>query len=88
MENFESATLTLTAEQFAVLSVFISNIRLGDRNIYENAISDLAIVLENSGSVDYLNDFYKYSGLRPPTFMVECSEEDGLIFNVMESIAG
>jgi hypothetical protein len=74
--------LELNEAQFAVIYEFVRNIRLGDRNEYENTISDLAISMEEHGAEDYLNKYYDETGASRPTFRVECSEEEGLVFNV------
>jgi hypothetical protein len=82
MQAFDNATINVTPAQFAVIYAFIRNTRLGDRNEYETAVSDLALNMEKSGADDYLKDFYEFSGMQPPVFMVEASDAEGLIFNV------
>lgn len=76
------ANMSFTANEFAVIWELLQIIRLGSRNIYEEAISDLCIALEKSGTEDKLNRYYQKYELSPPKFRFEASDEDGVVINV------
>lgn len=81
---FDHVNLTISYEQFIVIHKFLQHCRLGNDNIYRDAISDLAIDLEKAGSEKQISDYIEYMEISEPCFMVEFSEEDGLVFNVDE----
>jgi hypothetical protein len=79
-----SISVKLTPAEASVIYEFLRNTRLGERNLYENAVSNLCIRMERSGLEDYLNNWYIEHNVNRPAFKIECSEEDGLVFNVAE----
>jgi hypothetical protein len=76
----KKAKLTLTPNQFAVIYQFLVNTRLGNRNKFEDAISNLFIDMEHDGAEAYLNEYVS----ELPKIHVEFSEDEGMVFNITE----
>jgi hypothetical protein len=79
--------IKLTGAQLAVINEFINYIKLGDDNIYEEAISDLAIQMEKDGSLAFINNFYNEEKYSKPEITTKFSESDGFTF-VVDEFAG
>jgi hypothetical protein len=60
----------------------MQNIRLGGRNLFEDAISDLAIQLEEDGAQNYYNAAADTYG--EPYFKYEFNDDEGFVINVLE----
>ena len=75
-------TLNLHATELAAIYGLLYTVRLGNRNHYEKAISDLLIDLENFGIENWLDEYYKITGNEPLKLKVEASDEEGLVLNV------
>jgi len=73
--------LKLTPEQFTVIYEFLYHTKLGNRNIYEDSVSDLMIQLEADGAKDIVNAIKALSG----NFLVnvEFNQEDGMTFSLL-----
>jgi hypothetical protein len=73
--------LRFTPEQFSVIYEFLYHTRLGNRNIYEDAISELMIKLENDGAEELVNlvkeDYGNF------TINVEFNQDDGMTFSLL-----
>lgn len=50
-------TLKLTKAQFLVIYELLYNMKLGDSNLFEEAVSDLMIDMEGFGAEELVNDF-------------------------------
>lgn len=76
-----AVTVSFEVEEIAVIWELLRNVRLGDRNNYEEAVSNLMIELEDSGIEDRLNTWYMHTDNSAPEFMIE-SSNDGFVINV------
>jgi hypothetical protein len=72
--------LKLNPEQVAVIYMFLHNTRLGSRNRFEDAISNLMIDMEKDGIEDYLNEFVPDL----PKISVSFNDDEGMVFNIAE----
>ena len=74
--------LELSEEQFLVIYEMLYHIKLGDLNLFEEAISQLMRDMENSGVEELVNKCKDLCG--EPTLVVTFSQEDGLSLQVEE----
>jgi hypothetical protein len=72
--------LKLTPEQVAVIYAFLHNTRLGSRNKFEDAISDLMIDMQEDGIEDYLDEFVPDM----PKINIEFNNDEGMVFNIAD----
>ncbi len=77
-----SLKLNLTDTQFVAIYSLLQNVRLGDRNDFESAISELAIDMEHDGAEGYVNDYLYDQGLDMPEISIEASDSDGVVINL------
>lgn len=82
--NEKPVTLKLTREQFLVIYEFLYHTKLGERNVFEEAISNLMIEMEDTGAEDLVNEFRDVYG--EVALAVHLSEEDGLSLMVEEKL--
>ncbi len=80
--NDKPVTLKLTREQFLVIYEFLYHTKLGERNVFEEAISDLMVEMEDMGVEALVNEFRDVYG--EVEIQVHLSEEDGLSLMVEE----
>lgn len=80
--NDKPVTLKLTREQFLVIYEFLYHTKLGERNVFEEAVSDLMIEMEDMGVEDLVNEFRDVYG--EVEIQVHLSEEDGISLQVEE----
>lgn len=71
--------LVLTPKQFVVIYELLYQVRLGNRNSYEEEITNFMINMENQGLEEALSTDLD---INPPSFTMEFSDEDGLIINI------
>jgi len=79
-----NVTLTITPEQFIVINEFLAHSRLGNDNIYREAITNLALDLEKAGAEAEVKSWLEHMGIGKPYFTVEYNEDEGMSFNVFE----
>lgn len=78
-----SIVLNLHATEFAAIYAILMQVRLGERNPFEDAVSDLMIDLEDNGIEEWANNFVEQTGLELPDLMIEASNEDGVVLNLV-----
>lgn len=76
--------LNLYPTELAAIYAILYQVRLGERNRFEGALSDLMVDLEKNGIEDWVNEFYKTTGESRPHIVVEASDEDGLVINLVQ----
>lgn len=74
--------LDISDVQFAAIYGILKNVRLGSRNEYEDAISQLLIDIEGDGAEEWFNDILEDNDLVEPNLRIEASDQDGVIINV------
>ncbi len=81
----ENATfnLSLNAAQFAVIYEFLMYTKLGSRNVYEKAISDLMIALDMQDVNSMVSEIRDVYG----DFVIQSqyNDDDGVAFEILES---
>jgi hypothetical protein len=82
MSNDGYVTLKMYPLELVALHALLVNVRLGDRSIYESAISNLLILMEDNGVSDFINATLEVHDLDMPRLGAEFSTEDGLILNI------
>lgn len=73
-------TMGLTGLELLVLSALIEHVKLGDSNVFESALSDIAIDLDNwepSNAVQAAREQYG-----DPKVVVTCSTNDGCVIHL------
>jgi hypothetical protein len=80
--NERNIRLTLTPQEFLVINEFLYRVRLGNRNQFEEAVSELMILLEEGGSDEFAARAATEYGV--PSIGVEFSDDEGLVFNISE----
>ena len=85
MRQVNKVTLRLTPLQFQVIYEFLVNVKLGDNNKWESAISDLMgdldVDLDSVTTETSLISFLE-SQNGCPNIMAHASTEDGLVFSI------
>ncbi len=79
-----SLKLHLTVTQFVAIYGILHNVRLGNRNKYETALSELMLDMEHDGAEDFVNKFIDSRATQFPTISIEASDEDGITISVNE----
>lgn len=74
--------LDISDVQFAAIYGLLRNVRLGSRNDYEDAISELLIDIEEDGAEDWFNTILDRNNLDAPMLRIEASDEDGVVINI------
>ena len=75
--------LWITTTELAAIYALLRNVRLGARNEFEKAVSDLMIDLEANGIEDWINNFVEATGHKLPSLMIEASDQDGVVLNLV-----
>lgn len=75
--------LNLHPTELAAIYALLLNVRLGARNEFEEAISDLMIDLEDGGINEWVRTFVEVTGRELPNLMVEASCQDGVVLNLV-----
>ena len=75
--------MNLKPLQFVAIYTLLSNVRLGSRSFYEDTISDLMIEMEELGVEGLVDNICVDTGMFVPEIMVECSNSDGLVLNLV-----
>lgn len=78
-----SIVLNLHATEFAAIYAILMQVRLGERNVYEKAVSKMMIDLEENGIDAWLDNFKSVMGYDLPDLMIEASNEDGVVLNLV-----
>jgi hypothetical protein len=86
MDKESIVELNIWPETFVAIYTLLQNIRLGDTNQYEQAISNFIIALESTGTQEVINNWLKINDCKPPSIKVEASWEDGVTIILEESI--
>lgn len=77
MQEEQLYNLTLTKLDIVIIYALLRNVRLGDRNKYEGAVSRLMIDAEANGIEDFLGDEVL------PDLLIEASNQDGVVINLV-----
>jgi len=77
--DYTEAQLSLTNTQFMAIYALLYNVSLGDRNIFESAISDLMVNMEKAGAEDYIRSM----PWQMPKIKIEASDEDGIVISLV-----
>lgn len=81
--NKPVVTLNLFPLEFAAIYALLMQVRLGERNDYEKAVSKMMIDLEENGIDAWLGNFKSVTGYDLPNLMIEASNEDGVVLNLV-----
>lgn len=74
--------LDLPALAFASFYQILREVKLGDSNMYEAALSQMLIDLEDAGANDWVNEVLDQENLDVLQLTAICSTEQGLVLNV------
>jgi len=80
MKEISQVRITLEPAAFAALSEILSHIRLGNRNKWEEAISDWYIAAEKDGMQELAEQVYNQEGI--PRISFEASDSEGVVINL------
>lgn len=78
-----SIVLNLHATEFAAIYAILMQVRLGERNDFEKAISKMMIDLEENGINAWVEEFFNVTGRVLPDLKIEASNEDGVVLNLV-----
>lgn len=78
-----SIVLNLYPTELAAIYALLMHVRLGERNVFEGALSDLMIDLETGGIEEWVARYVELTGVELPNLMIEASNEDGVILNLV-----
>ena len=81
--NKPVVTLNLFPLEFAAIYALLMQVRLGERNDYEKAVSKMMIDLEENGIDAWLENFKSVTGYDLPDLKIEASNEDGVVLNLV-----
>lgn len=80
MSEKYSVTMGLTQLELLVLSALIEHVKLGDSNVFESALSDIAIDLDNWEPRNAIQAAREQYG--DPKVTITASMEDGITINL------
>lgn len=81
--NKPVVTLNLFPLEFAAIYGLLMQVRLGERNDFEKAVSKMMIDLEENGINAWLENFKSVTGYDLPDLMIEASNDDGVVLNLV-----
>jgi len=81
--NKPVVTLNLFPLEFAAIYSLLMQVRLGERNDYEKAISKMMIDLEENGINEWVENFFNITGHVLPEIKIEASNEEGVVLNLV-----
>ena len=81
--NKPVVTLNLFPLEFAAIYALLMQVRLGERNEFEKAISSMMIDLEKNGINEWVENFFNITGLTLPDLKIEASNEEGVVLNLV-----